>query len=178
MVGRSIVSKMLKNHNFFLQNMDEPIIICNKPTTPRQLAANIKGGSDLMAYLAVVVTFPKGATNKNFEERIHLHLPPGRQSHWIPGGGKSQHYAMGVRNMPGMGLLVTRDFWPHKYKLTYVGLMVCAELFGIHQQVFNVDPLHEETDVVQRLLKMIDEHDDNPEQCLIVNTELDLTNED
>ena len=158
--------------------MEKPVIFAGQSITMTQLARSLHPGCNTVAYLAVCSQFPKGATNKNFQDNFAMYLNPGIQAFWQVGGGPHQDYAMRARNVQGMGTFVERIGYPHKYRLTYLGLLLCARIFGVHQQIFHVDPMHPETDVVQRLHDMIDGHDDNPQQCLIVNLELDLTEED
>jgi hypothetical protein len=148
-------------------------------TTGMQIATTMKVGCYLYAYLAVCAMFPEGAINKDFNERIQTFLNDESPAFFQPGAGRGQKYWSKVRYTSGLGQLVEqlraggKYVFPHKYKLTFLGLLVCERLFGVLHPIF--DP---STGIIARLRKLIDEHEDNPQMVRVVNVAIDLTNED
>ena len=140
-----------------MSGTNETVLFCKRRLTISKLAEDIAVGCNVFGYLAVCAEKPLGATNNDFQERLQVHLREDVQPFWHVHGGPRQKYAMQARTFTGMSLFVEKlSTWPHQYRLTYRGLLLCNLMFGTHHQIFHVDP----------------------EQCLIVATHLDLTNED
>ena len=120
--------------------------------------------SDLWAFIALCTQrYPLGVTNKDMEANMHIHLPAGRQVRFVVGNPQIP-YAMKVKTSLGIGAYVSRDGFPHQYKLTFDGLCLASALFVDLYPIMDIRPSCGTT-----LEEFIDCHSDN-----VLNT-IDLT---
>lgn len=151
--------------------MTESIIFRSRTTNLLEIARNIPAGCPTFAVFAVLTEKPKATFNVDFDTRLEAHLKIGQQPFYIPGRGPAhQVYALQARQQQGMSLMFHHEGFPHKYVLSYRGLLLCYQLFHVHHQHYwAFDPVTG-VDPVEVLRRLIDAHDENPEQCAIVTS--------